>query len=349
MTAPRVLFIGGTGVISTACIHRAVEQGFDVTAAQPGHDHGPPDPARGPGADGRRPRRRRRAGGAGGQEFDVGRRLPGLHPRPRAGRPRPVRAAGSGSTSSSARRRPTRPRRPGCRSSSRRRCATRTGSTRGTRSPARTCSPRPTARTASRPRSSGRRTPTTTRRSRSTAAGPPIDRMRRGAPGRRARRRHLAVDPHPPHRLRRAVRRPARPTRGRSVTPSTSPPTRRCRGTRSPRPWPRRRASSRGSCTCRRTRSRRPTRSGAPACSATRRTRWSSTTARSRRSCPGWVATVPFAQGAREIVDWHDADPSRRVVDAGLDATMDRLAEAYVRAPGRQLMADQAARRAMRP
>ncbi len=44
---------------------------------------------------------------------------------------------------------------------------------------------------------------------------------------------------------------------------------------------------------------------------------------------PGWLATVPFAQGAREIVEWHDADPSRRVVDAGLDATMDRLAEAY--------------------
>ena len=44
---------------------------------------------------------------------------------------------------------------------------------------------------------------------------------------------------------------------------------------------------------------------------------------------PGWVATVPFAQGAREIVDWHDADPSRQVVDPDLDATMDRLVAAY--------------------
>ena len=42
---------------------------------------------------------------------------------------------------------------------------------------------------------------------------------------------------------------------------------------------------------------RASTRSGAPGCSATRRTRWSSTTARSRPSCPGWVATVPFAAG----------------------------------------------------
>ena len=27
-------------------------------------------------------------------------------------------------------------------------------------------------------------------------------------------------------------------------------------------------------------------------------------------------ATIPFEQGAREIVDWHDADPARQVVDA---------------------------------
>ncbi len=44
---------------------------------------------------------------------------------------------------------------------------------------------------------------------------------------------------------------------------------------------------------------------------------------------PGWVATVPFATGAREIVEWHDADPSRQVVDPALDATMDRLIAAY--------------------
>ncbi len=40
---------------------------------------------------------------------------------------------------------------------------------------------------------------------------------------------------------------------------------------------------------------------------------------------PGWRATVPFARGAREIVAWHDADPSRRVVDPRFDALLDDL------------------------
>ncbi len=44
---------------------------------------------------------------------------------------------------------------------------------------------------------------------------------------------------------------------------------------------------------------------------------------------PGWAATVPFWRGAREIVEWHDADPGRRVVDQRLDAAMDRLVERY--------------------
>ncbi len=42
---------------------------------------------------------------------------------------------------------------------------------------------------------------------------------------------------------------------------------------------------------------------------------------------PGWTALVPFRQGAQEIVDWHDADPDRRVVDERLDAIYDRLVE----------------------
>jgi nucleoside-diphosphate-sugar epimerase len=44
---------------------------------------------------------------------------------------------------------------------------------------------------------------------------------------------------------------------------------------------------------------------------------------------PGWVATTPFAEGAREIVDWYDADPARRQVDAALDAALDRLVERH--------------------
>jgi nucleoside-diphosphate-sugar epimerase len=44
---------------------------------------------------------------------------------------------------------------------------------------------------------------------------------------------------------------------------------------------------------------------------------------------PGWRAVVPFERGAREIADWHLADPARQVVDQKLDALMDRLAADY--------------------
>lgn len=48
-----------------------------------------------------------------------------------------------------------------------------------------------------------------------------------------------------------------------------------------------------------------------------------------RSVVPDYVATIPFAQGAREIVAWYDEDPSRQVVDAQMDATIDKLVEAY--------------------
>jgi nucleoside-diphosphate-sugar epimerase len=48
-----------------------------------------------------------------------------------------------------------------------------------------------------------------------------------------------------------------------------------------------------------------------------------------KSAVPGWVATVPFAQGAREIVEWHDGDERRRVIDPALDAAMDRLVAAH--------------------
>jgi nucleoside-diphosphate-sugar epimerase len=44
---------------------------------------------------------------------------------------------------------------------------------------------------------------------------------------------------------------------------------------------------------------------------------------------PGYRATIPFEQGAREIVAWHDADPARQQVDARLDAVMDKLVEVH--------------------
>lgn len=44
---------------------------------------------------------------------------------------------------------------------------------------------------------------------------------------------------------------------------------------------------------------------------------------------PGWVATTPFAEGAREIVEWYLADAARQKVDADLDAAFDRMIERY--------------------
>jgi nucleoside-diphosphate-sugar epimerase len=44
---------------------------------------------------------------------------------------------------------------------------------------------------------------------------------------------------------------------------------------------------------------------------------------------PGWRAVVPFEVGTREIVDWYQADPARQVVDEKLDALMDKLSADY--------------------
>ena len=44
---------------------------------------------------------------------------------------------------------------------------------------------------------------------------------------------------------------------------------------------------------------------------------------------PEYRAVIPFWRGAHEIVEWHDADASRRKVDADLDAAFDRLVERH--------------------
>jgi nucleoside-diphosphate-sugar epimerase len=51
--------------------------------------------------------------------------------------------------------------------------------------------------------------------------------------------------------------------------------------------------------------------------------------AKLRSLVPGFVATIPFHQGAREILEWFDADPARQVTDARLEAVMDRLVQRY--------------------
>ncbi|MCC2318843.1 SDR family oxidoreductase [Cellulomonas chengniuliangii] len=52
-------------------------------------------------------------------------------------------------------------------------------------------------------------------------------------------------------------------------------------------------------------------------------------TTKVRRVVPEFTTTIRFEQGAREIVAWHDADPARRTVDARMDALMDDLVERF--------------------
>lgn len=40
---------------------------------------------------------------------------------------------------------------------------------------------------------------------------------------------------------------------------------------------------------------------------------------------PEYTATIPFSRGAEEIIAWHDEDPSRQVVDTALDRQMDAI------------------------
>ena len=48
-----------------------------------------------------------------------------------------------------------------------------------------------------------------------------------------------------------------------------------------------------------------------------------------RALVPDFRPTIPFEVGAREIVAWHDEDPARQVVDARMDAVMDNLVERF--------------------
>ncbi len=56
-----------------------------------------------------------------------------------------------------------------------------------------------------------------------------------------------------------------------------------------------------------------------------------------RRLVPAYRPVIPFWQGAHEIMAWYDEDPSRQVVDQAGDATQDRLIAAMEKAiPSRQ-------------
>lgn len=44
-----------------------------------------------------------------------------------------------------------------------------------------------------------------------------------------------------------------------------------------------------------------------------------------RQTVPGFTAKIPFARGAQEIMAWYDADPARQVVDQQLNQLMDTI------------------------
>jgi nucleoside-diphosphate-sugar epimerase len=48
-----------------------------------------------------------------------------------------------------------------------------------------------------------------------------------------------------------------------------------------------------------------------------------------KRFVPGYVATTPFQEGIRRTLAWFDADPSRRLVDEAVSRTHDRILAAY--------------------
>ena len=48
-----------------------------------------------------------------------------------------------------------------------------------------------------------------------------------------------------------------------------------------------------------------------------------------KRLVPDFAATIPFSHGAREIMAWYDADPARQVVNDALNRQMDELIAAY--------------------
>jgi len=51
-----------------------------------------------------------------------------------------------------------------------------------------------------------------------------------------------------------------------------------------------------------------------------------------KRLVPDFVATIPFVRGAQEILAWYDADPARQVADAAFDAILERILAAYKKA-----------------
>ena len=48
-----------------------------------------------------------------------------------------------------------------------------------------------------------------------------------------------------------------------------------------------------------------------------------------KRIVPDFVASIPFSRGVEEIMAWYDADPARQVIDEAHDQMIDRILNAY--------------------
>jgi len=48
-----------------------------------------------------------------------------------------------------------------------------------------------------------------------------------------------------------------------------------------------------------------------------------------KRIVPDFSATIPYSRGAKEVIAWFDADPTRQVVDKKIDQVMDKIIAAY--------------------
>jgi len=51
-----------------------------------------------------------------------------------------------------------------------------------------------------------------------------------------------------------------------------------------------------------------------------------------KRLVPDFACTIPYSRGAKEVIAWYEADPARQVVDDEFNARTDRIIAAYERA-----------------
>ena len=51
--------------------------------------------------------------------------------------------------------------------------------------------------------------------------------------------------------------------------------------------------------------------------------------AKLKRLVPDFVATIPYSQGAREVIAWFEADPARQLIDPTANQLIDRILAAY--------------------